>query len=377
MEEDINLFFYTNDTSKQSLRQIYPLIICMSNFNFNIFFNTNWSIKTQEKLTKYATRISLEEYVSAFSEKKTVIFVYSVFDVTKVKSIVRKKRNYKIIFRPRGIVPEESFYRRKSFFRKKILDIFEKIAIVNSDYYCFISNNQRLHYISKYYYKDDILSKSTVMHNYLPKSLIIKKGQDKIDDKYAQDRINIAYSGSFSNWQNIPEVFELVKNIYKEYEKIQFNIYTLKNNNELAFKLVKKYKLDKITSIYNLEPYELKGHIELNDVGIIIRDESIVNITASPFKVIDYLSAKVAVILTKNIGDYSMLLKDKPYAFFIESDVNGNFNYNVKEVLNFLNLVKKTSIKNIISQDIDQKFNLDEEVLNLKDFILGIFRDIE
>ncbi|ATW24495.1 glycosyltransferase family 4 protein [Candidatus Formimonas warabiya] len=371
MRKDLNIFFYTNDNNPQSKRQIYPLVVTIQNAGFHTFFNIDLTVAAKNVVTKDTTYVSLEEYSIVNSKSKTIIFTFTIMDVIKANKIIKNNVNYRIIFRPRGIIPEESFYRNGSYIRKKILDIIEKKAMKIADFYCFITEYQKIHFISKYFFIPNIFTRALVVHNYLSTDLL-NNTWPVTDNKVERDKVRFVYSGGFSKWQNIEEIFKLIKSIYDNYQNIEFNIYTFEGNNEKATKLITKYNLLNITKISNLQSHEINYHLSFNDVGIIIRDNSLINITSSPLKIIDYLNAKIGLILTDNIGDFSNILKNKPYVFLIKLDIDGNILYNVNDLIKFLCNIKNTKIKEIIDSDTRELFSMEKQVLKLKEYLQKI-----
>ena len=281
--------------------------------------------------------------------------------------MIKKNKNYKIMFRPRGILPEESYYRYRSMLRKKVLDIIEYNAIKDSDCFCYIARTQQTHFLSKYYYNKKIMN-SIIVHNYLSYGEILK-------DKNRTGRIRIVYSGGFSKWQKVEDIFKLVSRIIKENINIDFYIYTFKSNFSIAEQYIKKYNLDGYAFIENHEPEKLIHELSKNDIGILLRDSNIINLTASPFKVMDYLNARLGVILTENVGDYSLSLNGKEYAYMLNligSEVPG---YELDRVVNFIKsyIEKKQKMLEVIEHDLVNQFNLDNEIYLLNNFILNIF----
>src|SRR5699024_4426694 len=80
--------------------------------------------------------------------KKGILF-FSVLDGLKLIRFNDDK--IKLFFRPRGLAPEESYFRNKKKFNKKLLDILEYNVLKKVDSFYFLNNNQMKHYISKYH----------------------------------------------------------------------------------------------------------------------------------------------------------------------------------------------------------------------------------
>ncbi|MCX7748531.1 MAG: hypothetical protein N2645_16835 [Clostridia bacterium] len=299
--------------------------------------------------------MSLNDYLRQNDKEKTFFMVFSYKDVLFLRKKIKHNSNLKIIFRPRGIVPEESYLKHKSNVKKKVLDYYERKAVIASDYFCFISDNQRQHFCSKYFKDDTIYGKSIVVHNYLEYKPLEKK------NIRTEGKLRIVYSGGFSKWQQIDSIFELVKCVYNKLPNIEFNIYTLPKYIELAKEYANNYNISSICNVKSYDQSELLEKIALNDVGIILRNNSIVNVTSSPFKLIDYLGSRIGVILSDNIGDYYHTLKNKPYAMLIRNSNHNNFDYRVEEIIQFLTKLKDIN-KGIIENDLMTTFNFENEI---------------
>src|SRR5690606_35548234 len=103
------------------------------------------------------------------------------------------KKNVKIIYRSRGVAPEESLYRNNSKLRFFVLSIIEYLVAKLSSHIIVVSNEHKKHYINKYKIN---MNKISTIHNYLTKeSYQFKKNIDS--------KMEIVYSGGLSKWQKI------------------------------------------------------------------------------------------------------------------------------------------------------------------------------
>ncbi len=362
MKREFNIFFYSTSGTEEAFRQMEPLIACLVQFDCNIFYSAKCIDNTLHIQEYSGIRTTLTEYTKNYEENCTVFITFSNKDTLYLRRIIGNRKNYSILFRPRGIVPEESFLKHHSLIKKWILDYQEQKAIAASDCFCFLSKKQQLHYISKYFYNQDIFSKSIVVHNYLPFSP--RYFPQKSDDS----TIRIVYSGGFSKWQQIDSIFQLIADIHSQLENIEFYICTLEDNNNLAAALIDQYSIRDFTKVRNLNQEELVNSISDYDVGIILRSNSIVNITSSPFKVIDYLNAGLGIIMSDNIGDYCEILSDRDYVYFVKCNSNSNFEFDIEKLIDFLVKIK-TKKKDQIASDLESLLNLKKEIEQLLCFL--------
>jgi len=251
--------------------------------------------------------------------------------------------------------------KNNSNIRKFLLNYIEKKVFKKCNYFCFISNGQKNYFFTKY---PKITKKINfaIINNFLNYNNVIKSIYDD-----SSDEIKIVYSGGFSRWQNIDKIFEFFSILKKNYlnRKIIFRIYTSINSFETAKKYMKKYKIE--VELLDVPQDELISKLRKNDIGIIIREKHIVNKTASPFKIQDYLHANLEIITTKNIGDYDSIFKEKPYVFFIELN-NGKINFELDKFLDFISNIRE--YKKVIPKDIENLFNMDKEIENLINLLI-------
>ena len=75
-----------------------------------------------------------------------------------------------------------------------------------------------------------------------------------------------------------------------------------------------------------LQPLLTQSHQEVlkelrkYDFGFLLRDDNIVNNTASPIKFLEYVSNGVIPIMSDGIGDYSRLVHDKKIGITLDSN---------------------------------------------------------
>jgi len=363
-----NLFFFNTTKEEQAYRQIKPLVDSLSRYEYKVYYNTDWDEEKKNSIANVSEYMSLDKYIREYNEMKTLFICFNIYDVLKLRKKIKNNQNFKIMFRPRGILPEESFLRNNSMIRKLILNIIEKKAIKESDFLCFISNNQRTHFFSKY--SSLVKRKKTiVIRNYLDYE------ENCISEHLRSEKtIRIVYSGGFSKWQKIEKIFEVIKKLQDRDLNIEFYIYTFKENYRIAKKYIEDFKLESKVFVEYHAPDRLKDELKKNDIGILFRDDDIVNMSASPFKIIDYLSSGLGVIATDNIGDYSDILKGKEYAYLLNSIDNALDESEIDKMVAFIKRysLNKHHLKEKIKNDYRNIFDLKNEIEKLHQFICNI-----
>ncbi|MBT2689224.1 hypothetical protein J7I93_13605 [Bacillus sp. ISL-47] len=261
------------------------------------------------------------------------------------------KKNVKIIYRSRGVAPEESFYRNKSKLRYIALSIIELIVASFSKHIIVVSENHKNHYIKKYRINQNKIS---VVHNYLTsESYKFKKNN--------YNKMEVVYVGGLAKWQKINEIKNLFEQLNIENKEISFLICTNKENMSTAKTIFKNVSNISFESYDNYN--DLINRISQCTAGVILRDSNIVNECSSPFKVCDYLSAQLPIIMTKNIGDYSNILKNKRFVFQLDNTFSKEV---IIELDSFIkkSLEDRIQIKKEMSQFTIRELDAEVEIKN-------------
>ncbi|WP_175640175.1 glycosyltransferase [Metabacillus schmidteae] len=323
------LYIFYKD--KLNLRQNKPFI--------DFFSKSQDGIRIVSKLDQIKVNYSEVNYIFVGTMEFFEVFLKYFF-----------RRNVKIIYRSRGVAPEESFYRNKSWFRYIILSLIELFVITLSKHIIVVSNNHKNHYLKKYKIKEQ---KVSVIHNYLTKDSYNLKTSNS-------DKMEIVYVGGLSKWQRIDDIKELFKKLNQINKDISFLICTNKSNIEAA-----KDVFNEVGNI-NFESYEdydeLIKRISKCTAGVILRDSNTVNECSSPFKVIDYVSAQLPIIMTDNIGDYTKTLNNKNFTFYL-----GDTFLDEKKLVKLEDFIKKCyENKNEIKQEMSKysckELNAEQEI---------------
>jgi len=234
------------------------------------------------------------------------IYIRSIFDFITVFFLkIFFFRKYTIIYDFRGIINEESYLRNKSAIRKQILFKIEKFIYNKADRVHTVSNNLKKYLIDNFGYRSVNVIPCSVSTN------LLKKVKNK-------DCIDFVYLGSTAVWQKFEETIKLYGFIEKRLENSKLTIVTL-NQNE-AKKIVEKYKIINF-EIKSLNHQEVLQDLKNYDFGFLLRDDNIVNNTASPIKFLEYVSNGVIPIMTDSVGDYSKLVLDEKIGIILKKDL--------------------------------------------------------
>lgn len=160
---------------------------------------------------------------------------------------------------------------------------------------------------------------------------------------------NVYYS-----WQNLKRTLEIFK-LLKDKEIVNDPFFLLlirKQDFNIAQEFIDKIGISKSDYLLtNVNHDEVNGYLNTADVGVLLRDDHIMNHVSSPGKLGEYLSAGLPVLTSRGIADYSEKIQSSPYGVVLN-----NFNDDDEVITKFSyflddNLREKRSewAKNIFS----------------------------
>lgn len=128
---------------------------------------------------------------------------------------------------------------------------------------------------------------------------------------FENDDIVVCYSGSLADWQFKKglEVDLADWLIYSKKNKILF----LSRKHKRIENLIDGFK-SQVKQIF-VSPEEVPQYLLAADYGLLVRDQNVTNKVASPVKFAEYLACGLKVIISNNLGDYSMLVEKLELGF--------------------------------------------------------------
>ena len=246
-------------------------------------------------------------YIESFDilkklNRKSYIFVAELRH--SIPLIIRGFRN--IIYWNQGTTPDEDYMRRKSTFRKLVLQVCEYITFRRSAYLLFVSEYMRIYYAKKY--KMSFADNSYIM----PCFNTNLKEESFVSDKYKNNIF--CYIGSLAKWQCFEETLDVYKAIEKHLEyNCELRVFT--NQQDEAKRLLQEKGI-KNSSVQYVESSRLHEHLQECKYGFLIRENNPVNHVATPTKMSTYLSCGIIPIYSDCIKDFSKIFSSKKY--FVE-----------------------------------------------------------
>lgn len=215
-------------------------------------------------------------------------------------------KNYKnriILFDNRGLPIEELEMRNKDNILYKLNKRIKFRAIDyaknNCDIYSFVTNNLREFMIEKYKY-------NRRKKYFIIPTLNVKKNisfdqinQIKKEINYDKESFYVIYIGSTATWQSFDKLLNVFLEIKKEINLAKLIILT---NDKVPIDETIAKEITENTIVRAVSHDLVKYYLKISNLGLVIRDNNIVNKVAAPTKIAEYLSNNVPIVYDGEIG---------------------------------------------------------------------------
>ncbi|SFR44897.1 hypothetical protein SAMN04488070_1134 [Pseudidiomarina maritima] len=258
-------------------------------------------------------------FINKHLKGKATVYTRSIFDFLLVWFLDKLPFNdFYIQFDFRGLPSEESYLRNKSVVRRYLIQVIESFVYRNADEIYCVSQNMK-EYLKKVFHERPVIVEPCKIRADLLKNREVTNSRRSV--------LRFGYVGSMSVWQ----CFERVCCLYKSIESENTVLKVFTPDKAAAEKILYDY------GVVNYECNSLPREVVISsldevDFGFILRDNNIVNTTASPLKFAEYISRGVIPIGTRYIGDYS---QDFARLMYIVEDEEVKLDFNrLKDLLN-------------------------------------------
>jgi len=238
-----------------------------------------------------------------------------------IKRMILCAREARFVFDIRGLVAEESLYKRSGslngYLRYAVLSYLMSWVCMRADKLVCVSEKFKT-YLNKKYPDSEIhvipsAVDSEVVH-FDPSSRTEVKIALGIDDS----RIVFVYSGSSSKWQMLRSTIELFKAVHARIPNclmliLSRDVSIIKRLIQQAFK-----ELSEVILIKSVPHAEIYKYLSAGDLAFLLREPHIINQVSSPVKFAEYLICGLPVITTNHVGDYSKLVTDEELGIVID-----------------------------------------------------------
>ena len=240
---------------------------------------------------------------------------------TNVALIWRKFFNLKVVYDGRGAVNAEwneynlgftNLIKQKSF-------EWEQSSVRNSDFRIAVSNKLVEYWAQKYNYDKPahVIIPCTFSEENLKINLDLQNQKLK-EWSFDSNDIIVVFSGGKDPWQSMGSLISLMEKwlVNNENLKIVFLANSEVKENEIFKKFPYRVFQDWVSSknVFSI--------LKLADYGILIRDENTTNKVASPTKFAEYLIAGLKLIISENIGDYSIAVNTNGLGIILNENMN-------------------------------------------------------
>lgn len=224
--------------------------------------------------------------------KSQMVYVHSIYNSLNIFPAYFFHKN--IITDMHGVVVEEIKMNQKHgklyiLLGAAVFKFIEFIAVNKSINIICVTNNMKKYFVDLYHISSD-----------KAKVLPIFDQLDFQEKSFWGRPLRAIYSGGIQPWQCIDETIQFIK---QTAGTLHWTV--LSNNPDYFRKELQgvnfKYGID----INSVDPDQVCTYYQKSDLGIVLRDDSIVNRVACPTKLIDYLHyGLIPVVKSPRIGDF-------------------------------------------------------------------------
>lgn len=119
----------------------------------------------------------------------------------------------------------------------------------------------------------------------------------------------VLYAGSLNSWNLLEPMLDLFEIVRKVQPGAHFLFLTLATDQARRAFLERAWPSDDYT-VTAVPHQDIKDYLTLGDLGMLLREDNLVNRVASPVKLGEYLACGVPVCMTPHVGDLSDLVSE-------------------------------------------------------------------
>ena len=131
----------------------------------------------------------------------------------------------------------------------------------------------------------------------------------------------IVYSGGLSSYQCIDEILDLMKRMHEVDGRLFFLILT-KAQDVLLKKIGSIGLSAESVRTKACSPVEVSCYLQTADVAVILRKDNLLNRTASPVKIGEYLASGLGIIVSSCIGDVAEMFEKEDFALLADNGLS-------------------------------------------------------
>lgn len=274
----------------------------------------------------------LKHYFQSFGKYKVIIFQTRMPNLGIPLRLISLFPKSRIVFESRGATIEERIFEglglQKNIKKKIRASLFyfsEKMLVKKANKVICVSHALKNYYMKKFALKDGesffVTPGAADGHMFQYNNELRVSARNQLNFK--ENDIVIVYSGALIMKWEIPEVlFNYLSTLSKMNDNFKFLIITpdadIANHhievNGLELKsVVKCVTFDKVNELLNA-----------SDIGLLLRDDILMNNVSSPTKFSEYLLTGLPVIISLGVYDFAKIVKDTGFGIVVKNNTQVN-----------------------------------------------------
>jgi len=228
-------------------------------------------------------------------------------------------KRIKVISDIQGAIADESMYAQKLSAQDKNIQRMlkdEAQTLTQSNRLIFVSRAMQAHYEQKF---KRALTPAVILPCAARANFLLDESarRQTRSDYGISERLVICYSGSVRAYQMPEAMAALFAAIQQEFSQAFFLIFSREKN--FFEDLLQARHIPPQNYCIDFAPQgELFARLQAADIGLLLREDSIVNRVASPTKFAEYLLCGLPVITTPFVGDYSAIVTENHIGHLID-----------------------------------------------------------
>jgi len=237
------------------------------------------------------------------SRRIEVVQVHSFYGVQGAVLRLKKFLGFRCVLDMQGAYPEEVAYLGGTNGTVENLHAREREALRDCDSILCVSQNMVRHLVQKHHAATE---KFRVLPCCVPRANV---GADPERRRLARERLKLdgkfvlAYAGGTGSWQCVPEICDLFARVAERWPEAALLVFSW-GDLDLVRRCLNRFGIDpNLCVLKRLDQSEVHEYLVAGDVGLLLREDQLLNHVSSPTKFAEYLAAGLPVITTPHAGD--------------------------------------------------------------------------
>lgn len=293
-----------------------------------------------KKIAAYGLRGDIREYADAGRYERFWMGIYSSLKIARATPriedlshiyirnvgalpgalLIKYRHGARLVVDFRGLVSEEleeSGSKVSLALKKTILKLFEKLTLATADNVFCVSHPLK-DYLKARTSKEIHVVPSCVDENEALAAIRTRNDIRKSLGFNPEDQV-LVYCGGISHWQRIDEILAIMKHCVERTPGVRCMILTTQPAPFKEF-FARANILERVV-IRSVPPDDVLNYVAAGDVGIILRDPTLMNLVASPIKIAEYLSVGLPVVCNNGVGDAAKRIAEEKAGVVAKDDM--------------------------------------------------------